>query len=166
MTNSKIKSIKSIINNVNHPQIEAEDIAFGLLEFENGSLANIEATTNIYPKNLEESLFISGEKGIAKLTGKSLSHIEIWDTISHPQVLNPHDFFNFKPIDISNLHIPVFYDFYQSVSNKILPAVTIDDAIVSLEIILGMYQSALTDKTIYFPLENISSLDFEGKFKW
>lgn len=166
LIDSPIQSIKASINNLNHPYIQAEDLAFGLLEFENGTHASIEATSNIYQKNLEESLFVFGTKGTVKLSGKSLSQIEIWDTQLHPNEKHPHHTFNLPQYDLSNLHIPVFKDFMYALERNIKPKVSLQDALPSLQIILGMYQSALLNRSIHAPIKNLESKNFEGKFIW
>lgn len=53
-----------------------------------GSYGIIEGTTNIYPKNLEETLYIFGEKGTVKAGGKSVNLIEEWqfaDKLDDPE---------------------------------------------------------------------------------
>jgi len=42
-----------------------------VVTFENGAVATIEGTVNVYPKNLEETLYLFGEKGTVKLGGKA-----------------------------------------------------------------------------------------------
>ncbi|WP_227937229.1 Gfo/Idh/MocA family protein [Alkalihalobacillus deserti] len=59
--------------------IEAEDLASAVIEFENGALGIIEAATTIYPKNLEESLAVFGERGSAIISGVTANHIETWN---------------------------------------------------------------------------------------
>lgn len=60
-------------------KIETEDLAAGVVEFESGALGIIEATTNIYPENLEESIAVFGETGSAKISGKNATHIQTWN---------------------------------------------------------------------------------------
>lgn len=163
---SQIQSIKGSINNLNHPYIQAEDLAFGILEFQNGTHALIEGTSNVFQKNLEESLFIFGTKGTVKLSGKSLSQIELWDTELHPNEKQPHQTFKIPSQDLSNLHISVFKDFIDALVKKVKPKVSLQDAIPALEIILGIYQSAFLNQSLAYPIENLESKSFEGKFKW
>lgn len=59
--------------------IESEDVAMGIVEFQDGSLAIIEAATTIYPENLEESIAIFGEKGSVKISGKNALYIDTWN---------------------------------------------------------------------------------------
>ena len=39
----------------------------------------IEGTTNVYPKNLEETLYMFGETGTVKIGGTSTNNIDVWD---------------------------------------------------------------------------------------
>ena len=62
LMNSEIDEVFSYTDNLNHDYIDAEDLGIALVKFKNGSYGIIEGTTNIYPKNLEETLYIFGEK--------------------------------------------------------------------------------------------------------
>ncbi|TCP65930.1 Gfo/Idh/MocA family protein [Baia soyae] len=60
-------------------QIEAEDTSISVIRFQNGALGVLEAAVTIYPKNLEESLSIFGEKGSAVVGGPTANWIKTWD---------------------------------------------------------------------------------------
>ena len=62
-----------------HHYLEAEDIGMAIVKFKNGAIGTIEGTTNVYPKNLEETLYLFGENGTCKLGGKSCNAIEVWE---------------------------------------------------------------------------------------
>ncbi|MEI3306679.1 MAG: Gfo/Idh/MocA family oxidoreductase [Dysosmobacter sp.] len=62
-----------------HHYLEAEDIGMAVVKFQNGAVATIEGTTNVYPKNLEETLYLFGENGTVKIGGKSTNNIDVWD---------------------------------------------------------------------------------------
>ena len=48
-------------------------------EVQNGAIGTIEGTTNVYPKNLEETLYLFGETGTVKIGGTSTNNIDVWD---------------------------------------------------------------------------------------
>jgi UDP-N-acetyl-2-amino-2-deoxyglucuronate dehydrogenase len=164
---SPIKNVYGKIKNQVHPYIQAEDLGLAILEFFNGSTATIEATNNVYSKNLEESLYVLGTNGTAKLSGKSLSKIEIWDTKINPKLSNPHHDLNIPlNYDLTNLHQPVFDDFIDSLIHKREPKVSLVEAKKSIEIILNIYYSSLKGQILTSPFTRIKSSDFEGKFLW
>ena len=58
--------------------IEAEDTGSTIIKFQNGSIGNINVTMLTYPKNLEGSITILGEKGTVKVSGAAMNKIEHW----------------------------------------------------------------------------------------
>ena len=58
--------------------IETEDIALVTLEFESGALGVVEATTNVYPRNLEQTVSVFGEKGTVILGGSRIDAVRVW----------------------------------------------------------------------------------------
>ncbi len=61
--------------------LEAEDTLVGLIKFQNGTLSTVEATTAARPHDVEASISIVGEKGIAVVGGIGLNKIETWDFV-------------------------------------------------------------------------------------
>lgn len=59
-------------------ELEAEDTMTGLLEFSNGALGTLEATTAARPEDFEASLSIVGERGMAVVGGIALNRIDLW----------------------------------------------------------------------------------------
>ena len=88
MMGDEIIEVVGMTDNLIHGFIDAEDLGMALVKFSNGSYGIIEGTTNIYPKNLEETLYIFGEKGTVKAGGKSVNLIEEWqfaDKLDDPE---------------------------------------------------------------------------------
>jgi len=59
--------------------IEAEDTGVLNLKWRNGALGSMAVTMLTYPKNLEASITILGEKGTAKLGGLAVNEIQHWE---------------------------------------------------------------------------------------
>lgn len=59
-------------------KIETEDNVVALLKFASGAFGTIEASTTIYPTNLEETLSIFGSEGTAVLGGVSMGKVRTW----------------------------------------------------------------------------------------
>src|ERR1039457_2550551 len=60
-------------------KIEAGDAGIAVLRFRSGALGCIEVTMLTYPKNLEGSITILGEKGTAKIGGTAVNKVEHWE---------------------------------------------------------------------------------------
>ena len=78
MMGDEIEEVCAYTDNLNHNYIEAEDLGMAIVKFKNGSYGIVEGTTDIYPKNLEETLYLFGQKGTVKAGGKSVNIIEEW----------------------------------------------------------------------------------------
>jgi len=58
--------------------IEAEDTGSAIIRFQNGAIGSINVTMLTYPKNLEGSIVILGEKGTVRVGGASMNKIDLW----------------------------------------------------------------------------------------
>lgn len=167
MMGGKIKEVTAITDNLNHDYLETEDLGLAIVKFENGAYGIIEGTTNIYPKNLEETLYIFGEKGTVKAGGKSVNLIEEWsfaDGMDNSD--NVKKEFSETPPDVYGFgHTPLYKNMIDSIKNNKEPYVTAKDGRDALELILAIYKSATENKNIKLPLDDCSTIDFEGRFK-
>ena len=59
-------------------RIESEDTGVAVLKFRSGALGVIEVTMLTYPRNLEGSITILGEKGTVKVGGTAVNRVEHW----------------------------------------------------------------------------------------
>ena len=166
MMGGAITEVVGMTDNLIHDYIAAEDLGLALIKFSNGSYGMIEGTTNIYPKNLEETLYLFGEKGTVKAGGKSVNVIEEWqfaDMKDDPEAVktehheNPPNVYGFG-------HTPLYTDVIDAIENDREPYVTAMDGRNALELVLAIYKSAAEGKAVKLPLENCSTLDFVGRF--
>lgn len=73
-----IEEVKSITATLAR-SIEAEDTGAAIIRFQNGAIGSINVTMLTYPKNLEGSITILGEKGTVKIGGTSMNKIDHWE---------------------------------------------------------------------------------------
>src|SRR5205823_3542806 len=59
-------------------RIEAEDSGIGILKFRSGALGVIEVNVLTYPRNLEGSITILGERGSVKIGGTAVNKSDHW----------------------------------------------------------------------------------------
>ena len=57
MMGDEVDEVVGMTDKLNHDYIEAEDLGMALIKFKNGTYGILEGTTDIYPKNLEETVF-------------------------------------------------------------------------------------------------------------
>lgn len=165
MLGEEVEEVYGVTKQQFHDYLECEDVGMAVLKFKNGAVATVEGTVNVYPQNLEETLYLFGEDGTVKIGGKSTNNIDVW---------------NFKDEDADdqnniglkeetenvygNGHTSLFKDMIEAIQDDRDPYITAVDGKNALEIVLAIYKSSFTGKSVKLPLENCASTDFEGEF--
>lgn len=166
MMGDDIIEVVGMTDRLNHEYIEAEDVGIALIRFANGSYGIVEGTTDIYPQNLEETLYIFGEKGTVKAGGRSANIIEEWrfadlldstDEIKARFSENPPNVYGFG-------HAPLYGDVIDAIRNEREPYIDAEAGRRALELVLAIYKSAAEGKSVRFPLEECATKDFAGRF--
>ena len=167
MMGDDIVEVVGMTDNLIHDFIDAEDLGIALVRFKNGSYGIIEGTTNIYPKNLEETLYIFGEKGTVKAGGKSVNLIEEWmfaDKLDEAEEVKAS--YNENPPNVYGFgHTPLYKDVIEAIKEDREPYVTAEAGRRALELVLAIYKSAAEGRHIRLPVEKCSTMDFKGRFK-
>ena len=167
MMGDEIEEVFAYTDRLDHPYIEAEDLGLALVKFKNGAYGMIEGTTNVYPTNLEETLYIFGEKGTVKAGGKSVNRIEEWrfadDTENAEEVKakfaeNPPNVYGFG-------HTPLFKDVIEAIKNGHQPYIDARAGRRALELVLAIYKSAKEGIPVKLPLFDFATTDMIGNFK-
>jgi UDP-N-acetyl-2-amino-2-deoxyglucuronate dehydrogenase len=127
----------------NFRKIEAEDVGVAVLKFKNGALGVIEASTTIYPENLEETLAIFGEKGTVELGGIAVNKIDTWKFAD-----SQDENLEMEQQDVPNVygfgHDALIEDFIRAVIEDRRPYIDGREGIKALRIVLGIYHSAVS----------------------
>ena len=136
-------------------RIETEDTGIAVLRFRSGALGVIEVTVLTYPRNFEGSITILGEKGTVKIGGTAVNRVEQWQFADYDD--------DDKLIDAANTSPPTVYGFghegyYRNVlavlRGEAKPGTDGREGRKSLELILGIYESAKTGREVPLPLRN------------
>ena len=134
-------------------RIEAEDTGIAVLKFRSGALATIEVTMLTFPRNLEGSITILGESGTVKVGGTAVNKVEHWSFAEYDD--------DDKLVEQANTNPPTVYGFGHEAYYRNVLAVLRGEAPPdtdgragrkSLELILGIYESARTGRDVPLPL--------------
>ena len=165
MMNDEIIEVYGKTQQQFHNYLETEDIGMAVVTFKNGAIATIEGTTNVYPKNLEETLYIFGEKGTAKLGGKSVNTIDVWDFADITEEDQKNKGFEEQTQNVyGNGHTSLFADMIDAIKNDRDPYVDGKAGREALELVLAIYKSAAEGRPVKLPIEKCKSIDFKGRF--
>jgi UDP-N-acetyl-2-amino-2-deoxyglucuronate dehydrogenase len=134
-------------------RIETEDTGIAILKFRSGALGTIEVTMLAYPRNLEGSITILGEKGSAKVGGTAVNKIENWEFAEYDDDDKLVETANTSPPNVYGLGHQGYYRNVLAVLRGEAKADTDGRAgRKSLELILGIYESAKTGRDVPLPL--------------
>jgi UDP-N-acetyl-2-amino-2-deoxyglucuronate dehydrogenase len=134
-------------------RIEAEDSGVAVLKFRSGAIGTIEVTMLTFPRNLEGSITILGEKGTVKIGGTAVNKVDHWTFAEYDD--------DDKQIELANTNPPSVYGFGHEAYYRNVVGVLRGQAVPdtdgragrkSLELILGIYESAKTGRDVPLPL--------------
>ena len=167
MMGDEIDEVVGMTDRLHHEYIEAEDLGIALIKFKNGSYGIVEGTTNVYPQNLEETLYLFGEKGTVKAGGQSVNVIEEWrfsDMLDESEEIKQK--FHENPPNVYGYgHTPLTPDVIDAIKNDKKPYVDAEAGKRALELVLAIYQSAYTGQIVKMPLLSCATTDFVGRFQ-
>jgi len=165
MLGDEVEEVYGVTRRRFHDYLECEDVGLAVVKFKNGAIGTIEGTTNVYPKNLEETLYLFGQTGTVKLGGTSTNNIDVWDFSEETEedrkagkLLEP----------ISNVygngHIRLYTDMIEAIEQNRRPYVDAAAGRNALELVLAIYRSAAVGQPVRLPLRDTASTDFLGLF--
>jgi len=133
--------------------IEVEDSGVAALKWRNGAMGSINVTMLTYPKNLEGSITILGEKGSVRVGGVAVNEIQHW------QFETPHEMdagvgdASYQTTSVYGFGHPLYYD---NVINTLRGDAVAEtdgrEGLKSLELLIAMYLSSRDGKRINLPL--------------
>ena len=166
MMGDEIDMVYGMTDRLIHPYIQADDMGIALVKFKNGAYGIIEGTTDIYPKNLEETLYIFGEKGTVKAGGDAVNIIEEWkfsdyfgdeEQVKKECAENPPNVYGFG-------HTKLYRNVISAIEGTEKLIVDAEAGKRALELVLAIYKSAAEGQPVKLPLTKCSTIDFVGRF--
>lgn len=165
MLGDEVESVYGVTRQQFHDYLEAEDVGLAVIKFKNGAIATIEGTTNVYPKNLEETLYLFGENGTVKLGGKSTNNIDVWEFSKETKEDMKNKGLQEATSNVyGNGHTSLFSDMMEAIRDDRDPYVDAEAGMRALEMVLAIYKSQRTGEVVHLPLKDFSSVDMIGEF--
>lgn len=165
MMGDEIDEIYGVTRRQFHNYLEAEDVGMAVIKFKNGAIGTIEGTTNVFPKNLEETLYVFGESGTVKIGGTSTNNIDVWDFSDETEDDNKNKNLKEQTSNVyGNGHTSLFADVIDAINNDRTPYVDGIAGRNALEVVLAIYKSQKTGKSVKLPLTDFASIQMSGEF--
>jgi UDP-N-acetyl-2-amino-2-deoxyglucuronate dehydrogenase len=140
--------------------IEVEDSATAVITFTSGAMATLEASTAVSP-NLGIQLRITGETGasasLTEFPEGSDGRLDLWAVGEkivvepvHPEGVEPNVDLSIINGQLIPFHKLQVQDFVRALETNTEPAITGEDALKSLRILLAIYESSRTGQPVRF----------------
>lgn len=134
--------------------IETEDTAVLGVRWRSGALGSMNVTMLTYPKNLEGSITIIGEKGTVRIGGVAVNEISHWEfEDAHPDDAEVASA-SYATTSVYGFGHPLYYDNVINVMRgEADPETDGREGLKSLEVLIAAYLSARDGKRIALPLD-------------
>jgi UDP-N-acetyl-2-amino-2-deoxyglucuronate dehydrogenase len=146
--------VTSVVGKVatRHHDIEVEDTATALVDFESGAMGVIESTSSILPA-LKSNLQIHGERGTI-VANAQYDQILFWDVKGYPSPIPVENCVNLGDIDDpwaypQTRHRIQLQDMVDAIHEGREPILTGEDARKSLAINMAIYESSRTGRRVF-----------------
>ena len=133
--------------------IEVEDTGVAALKWRNGAMGSVNVTMLTYPKNLEGSITILGEKGTACIGGVAVNEIKQWQFDARDPMDDQIESASYQTTSVYGHGHPMFYDnVIATLRGEAEPETDGREGLKSLELLIAMYMSSRDGKRINLPL--------------
>jgi UDP-N-acetyl-2-amino-2-deoxyglucuronate dehydrogenase len=134
--------------------IEVEDTGVAVLKWRNGAMGSINVTMLTYPKNLEGSITILGERGSVKVGGVAVNKIQHWEFAVADQMDERIEAASYATTSVYGFGHPLYYDnVIRTLRGEAEAETDGREGLRSLELLISMYKSARDGRRINLPLE-------------
>ena len=134
--------------------IQVEDTATVGIRWRSGALGSINVTMLTYPRNLEGSITIIGERGSVKVGGVAVNQIEHWEFAdADPDDERVKDA-SYETTSVYGFGHPLYYDnVIRALRGECEPETDGREGLRSLEVLIASYLSARDQRRVALPLQ-------------
>jgi UDP-N-acetyl-2-amino-2-deoxyglucuronate dehydrogenase len=134
--------------------IQVEDTATVGVRWRSGALGSINVTMLTYPKNLEGSITIIGEKGTVRVGGVAVNEIQTWEFADQDPDDEKVKNASYETTSVYGFGHPLYYDnVIKVLRGAAEPETDGREGLRSLELLIASYLSARDGRRVALPLE-------------
>lgn len=135
--------------------IEVEDTGVLNVRWRSGALGSMCVTMLTYPKNLEGSILILGEKGTVRIGGVAVNDIQHWEFADQRDYDTQIHTANYETTSVYGFGHPLYYkNVVDVLRGEAEPETDGREGLKSLELLIAAYMSARDGRTVPLPLEH------------
>lgn len=134
--------------------IQVEDTAVMNVRWRSGALGSMSVTMLTYPKNLEGSITVVGEKGTVRVGGVAVNEIQHWEFETPDPVDDQVRAASYETTSVYGYGHPLYYqNVIDTLRGEASPETDGREGLRSLELLIAAYLSARDGRSVSLPLE-------------
>jgi UDP-N-acetyl-2-amino-2-deoxyglucuronate dehydrogenase len=134
--------------------IQVEDTGVMNIRWRSGALGSMNVTMLTWPKNLEGSITILGERGTVRVGGVAVNEIQHWEFADARDYDGQVQAANYQPASVYGYGHPLYYDnAIRVLRGEARPDTDGREGLASLEVLIAAYLSARDGRVVSLPLE-------------
>lgn len=134
--------------------IEVEDSGVAAIRWRSGAMGTLNVTMLTYPKNMEGSITILGEKGTVRIGGVAVNQIQTWEFADVRLEDGEVSSSNYLTTSVYGLGHPLYYrNVIETLRGEAEPETDGREGLITLELLIAMYLSSRDGKRVALPLE-------------
>ena len=134
--------------------IEVEDSGVAAIRWRSGAMGTLNVSMLTYPKNLEGSITILGEKGTVRVGGVAVNEIQHWEFAEQRPEDEEIKHASYATTSVYGFGHPLYYDnVIQTLRGEAEAETDGREGLKSLELLIAMYLSSRDGKRVALPLE-------------
>jgi UDP-N-acetyl-2-amino-2-deoxyglucuronate dehydrogenase len=134
--------------------IEVEDSGVAAIRWRSGAMGTLNVSMLTYPKNLEGSITILGEKGTVRIGGVAVNEIQHWEFEERQPEDDTVSEASYTTTSVYGFGHPMYYDnVINCFCGEAQPETDGREGLKSLELLIAMYLSARDGRRVALPLE-------------
>ena len=134
--------------------IEVEDSGVAAIRWRSGAMGTLNVTMLTYPKNMEGSITVLGEKGTVRIGGVAVNEIQTWEFAEAQPEDSQVSSCSYQTTSVYGLGHPLYYlNVIETLRGEAEPETDGREGLITLELLIAMYLSSRDGKRVALPLE-------------
>jgi len=135
--------------------IEVEDSGVLAIKWRSGALGTMNVSMLTYPKNLEGTITVLGEKGTVRIGGLAVNEIQYWEFADKDPDDDKVKEASYETTSVYGFGHPLYYDnVIKVLRGEAEPETDGREGMKSLEVLIAAYTSARDGRKVSLPLEH------------
>jgi len=134
--------------------IEVEDSGVAAIRWRSGAMGTLNVTMLTYPRNMEGSITVLGEKGTVRIGGVAVNEITTWEFADSQLEDSLITDSNYQTTSVYGFGHPLYYqNVIEVMRGEAEPETDGREGLVTLELLIAMYLSSRDGRRVALPLD-------------